>query len=723
MSRDDDPIKSDSSTADQPIAAAGFTPGGLSGAGKGSGSGSGSGGDDTLTAATFQPLSAADSATRSIPWLWFGIGAAGFVVLLCLFFLLTARSLDVSVEVVGEPEVTIDGLAIPIGNRYLIRPGEYSVTVIAAGYEDWQGTVMVTDADSQQFAITPAILPGRVTFETTPPEATVLLDETVIGTTPLTDQTIAAGSYVLMVQASRYQPHEQPVDITGRGVEQTFTIELAPDWADVLVNSTPAAELLVDGEPAGTSGSVIEVLSGDRVLTLRAAGYQDTTIDLEVIAGVAQDLGSFALTPADGVLNLGSDPSGANVTIDGEFAGRTPLTVSLTPGEDHILSLSKAGYSRKSLRLALDKGTETERKVSLAPLLGDIQFDIAPAGAELVINGKAVGSGSQLVSLPSVEHRIEVRLPGYAPQRMRVVPRPGLKQLVNIALLTESEARKAALTPEVTSALGQTLLLIDPVAEPMNEFSMGASRREPGRRSNEVVHSVLLDRAFYIATTETTNAQFRQFLESHDSGQIEGNSLNREHQPAVGISWQQAARFCNWLSAREGLPPFYRENQGIVNGFNPSSTGYRLPSEAEWSFVARVDGEQYRRFDWGDEFPPSKAVVNVADNTSALVTGRILNGYADGHIVSAPVGTFPANHRGIFDMGGNVAEWIHDVYAIPSANADVATNPLGALNGDNYTVRGGSWALSRLAELRLTYRDYGAAGRDDLGFRIARYAE
>ena len=76
-------------------------------------------------------------------------------------------------------------------------------------------------------------------------------------------------------------------------------------------------------------------------------------------------------------------------------------------------------------------------------------------------------------------------------------------------------------------------MLIDPLAEPMNSFSMGASRREPGRRSNEVLHNVTLERAFYLATAETTNAQFRLFLESHDSGQIEGNSLNREQQPVV----------------------------------------------------------------------------------------------------------------------------------------------------------------------------------------------
>ena len=133
-------------------------------------------------------------------------------------------------------------------------------------------------------------------------------------------------------------------------------------------------------------------------------------------------------------------------------------------------------------------------------------------------------------------------------------------------------------------------------------------------------------RAFYIASTETSNAQFRQYEATHDSGLIESYSLDRDHQPVAGISWQQAASFCNWLSRLEGLPPFYRENQGIIIGFNPSSTGYRLPSEAEWAFAARADGDALRRFAWGNDFPPSAVVTNVADNTSALVTGRILNG-------------------------------------------------------------------------------------------------
>ena len=373
--------------------------------------------------------------------------------------------------------------------------------------------------------------------------------------------------------------------------------------------------------------------------------------------------------------------------------------------------------------LALARGDTAERGVTLSPELGEVRFVIEPPDANILVNGQAVGTGNQTLDLPAVAQRIEITLPGYATFKTEVLPKPGLPQQVRVTLLTEAAARKAAMKPSITTPLGQTLALVDPSVESQNTFTMGASRRDPGRRANEVEHPVELRRAFYIASTETTNAQFRQFEATHDSGLIESHSLDRDHQPVAGISWQQAASFCNWLSRLEGLPPFYRENQGIVIGFNPSSTGYRLPSEAEWAFAARVEGDQLRRFAWGDEFPPTEVVTNVADNTSALVTGRILNGYTDQFVVSAPVGSFPPNHRGLHDMGGNVAEWVHDGYLIPSANAELEIDPLGAQRGDNYTIRGGSWALSRLSELRLTFRDYGERGRDDLGFRIARYAE
>jgi formylglycine-generating enzyme required for sulfatase activity len=677
-----------------------------------------------LAATAFEPLSESSQQKKRVNVTQIALGVAGVLITALLFFLFTARSLTLNIDAEAEPDFSLSGLNWSFGERLLVRPGNYTLSINAEGYHPYEQTITVGDADTQQLDIRLAPLPGTVTIATQPAGGEIILDELSLGSAPLVDLTLEAGVYRVEAVLDRYQRWQGQIDVVGRNQSQTVDVVLLPDWANVRFSATPATVTAsIDGQPAETTATGVEVLSGERELTLSAPGFMPLSLPLSIVASVDQDLGAVTLTPADAALTLESTPPGAGVTVDGAFAGLTPLVVPLSPGDRHAISLSRAGYLGASLSLTLARGETASRTITLKPELGEVRFAIEPTEADILINGQRVGSGSQSLSLPAVQQRIAVQLDGYATFETEVLPKPGLPQQISVTLLTEAAARKAAMTPTITTPLGQPLVLVDPSVETQNPFTMGASRRDPGRRANEVEHPVELRRAFYIASTETTNAQFRQYESTHDSGLIESYSLDRDHQPAAGISWQQAASFCNWLSRLEGLPPFYRENQGIIIGFNPSSTGYRLPSEAEWAFAARVEGGALRRFAWGDDFPPSAVVTNVADNTSALVTGRILNGYTDQFVVSAPVGSFPANHRGLHDMGGNVAEWVHDGYAIPSANAELAIDPLGAQRGDNYTIRGGSWALSRLSELRLTFRDYGERGRDDLGFRIARYAE
>ena len=680
--------------------------------------------NESLAATTFEPLSQATSEKRRVSTAQIAAGIAGTLLVALLFFLFTARSLTLNIVAEADPDFSLSGLNWSFGERILVRPGEYALKVTAEGYHPYEQNITVSDADTQQLEIQLAPLPGTVTLTTQPAGAVITVDEAVLGPSPLADRVLEAGRYTVSASLVRYQRWQGELDVIGRNQSQTLDIMMVPDWAQVTFTTTPVSvTATVDGEATEITDRGVEVLSGEHSLTLSAPGFMPATIPLTIVAGVDQELGSITLTPADATLTVNSTPAGAGVSVDGTFAGLTPMVLPLSPGENHTISLSKAGYRSARLSLSLSRGEMAERAITLQPELGEVRFAIEPAEAEVVGNGKVMGTGSQVLSLPAVQQRIEVRLDGYAGFETQVLPKPGLAQQVSVTLLTEAAARKAAMTPTVTTGLGNTLVLIDPSVETQNPFSMGASRRDPGRRANEVEHPVELRRAFYLSSTETTNAQFRQYEASHDSGLIESYSLDRDQQPVAGISWQQAASFCNWLSRREGLPPFYRENQGIIIGFNPGSIGYRLPSEAEWAFAARVEGETLRRFAWGNDFPPSAVVTNVADNTSALVTGRILNGYTDQFVVSAPVGSFPPNHRGLHDMGGNVAEWVHDAYQIPSANAELSIDPLGTQRGDNYTIRGGSWALSRLSELRLTFRDYGERGRDDLGFRIARYAE
>jgi len=673
----------------------------------------------------FQPLDPGSAAAQrhGHPGRWLLLATA-LLFLVIMGFLFTARSLEVVVTAENPAEVSVSGLALPLGDRYLLRPGTYEVSAAAEGYHPMTRRVEVDQADSQRVAMVLEPLPGVITLESTPPGASVAVDGQVLGQTPLVEIPLAAGEHRLRVEAERYLPLEQALQVTGRNIAQSLSLTLAPAWAEVTVDSVPpGATILVDGEAQGTTPATVEILQGERQLILQHPGHADWQQTLEIEAGAALDLGRMTLQPAAGILALRSAPGGANVTLDGEFQGQTPLDLELDPDREHRITVFKPGYRRHSETVQLPAAARESRTINLQAQLGEVRFEISPPQAVVRIDGQPRGRGSQVLTLPAFEHTIEVALDGYATVRRRVTPRPGLTQLVQVSLRTQQEARLARIKPEVTTSLGQTLLLFNPAESGLADFTMGASRREPGRRSNEVLHPVSLRRMFYMQTTEVSNAQFRLYLASHNSGQVEGNSLNRDHQPVVQVSWQQAAAFCNWLSRREGLPPFYRESNGIITGFEPDATGYRLPTEAEWAWAARSAGDALLKFPWGDDFPPTRPVENYADNASAYVTGRVLNGYDDGQVVSAVVASFPPNGKGLYDLGGNVAEWVHDVYTIPSANGATAVDPLGAQSGDNYVIRGASWAHSRISELRLSYRDYGQAGRDDVGFRLARYAE
>ena len=126
-------------------------------------------------------------------------------------------------------------------------------------------------------------------------------------------------------------------------------------------------------------------------------------------------------------------------------------------------------------------------------------------------------------------------------------------------------------------------------------------------------------------------------------------------------------------------------------------------------------------FPWGTRLPPRRNSGNYAGKSATGLVPSLLPGYDDGYASTAPVGTFPANALGIYDGGGNVAEWVQDYYSVPTPGQTVAVeDPLGPPRGSNRVIRGSSWRHAGIRELRLSFRDYGNRGRPDVGFRIAR---
>ena len=126
-------------------------------------------------------------------------------------------------------------------------------------------------------------------------------------------------------------------------------------------------------------------------------------------------------------------------------------------------------------------------------------------------------------------------------------------------------------------------------------------------------------------------------------------------------------------------------------------------------------------YPWGAEIPPPDRSGNYADVAAADILPSALVTYNDGQPVSAPVGSYEANSYGIFDLGGNVAEWVQDFYTLDVfETAERVDDPLGPESGQVHVVRGASWRSATATDLRVAARASGMDGRDDVGFRIAR---
>ena len=129
-------------------------------------------------------------------------------------------------------------------------------------------------------------------------------------------------------------------------------------------------------------------------------------------------------------------------------------------------------------------------------------------------------------------------------------------------------------------------------------------------------------------------------------------------------------------------------------------------------------------FPWGaDQYPPMQTFENYADQSAANILSFTLSNYNDGFPVSAPVGEFGPNHRGIYDLSGNVAEWTNDYFEIRPSRGEPVLDPTGPVTGERHVIRGADWSKASRSELRLSYRDAGTDGAVDTGFRIARYVD
>ncbi|WP_348945394.1 SUMF1/EgtB/PvdO family nonheme iron enzyme [Chitinibacter sp. FCG-7] len=225
-------------------------------------------------------------------------------------------------------------------------------------------------------------------------------------------------------------------------------------------------------------------------------------------------------------------------------------------------------------------------------------------------------------------------------------------------------------------------------------FTMGATITSGFNYPNEYpLHQVTLGH-YQIGRTEVTFAEFDRYTSATgrppaSSLDLGGFELGRHHLPVVNVSWFDVIRYINWLNQQQGWPVSYNEHTGDLLDAAGQPTrdirkvfGYRLPTEAEWEYAARERDRDLINA-WGNGLPlnGNQPLANIADRSFMLHFGELAQGFNpwpgvdDGHARLAPVGSYPANALGLYDMSGNVWEWISDRERVYTSDPQV--NPLG----------------------------------------------
>jgi formylglycine-generating enzyme required for sulfatase activity len=232
------------------------------------------------------------------------------------------------------------------------------------------------------------------------------------------------------------------------------------------------------------------------------------------------------------------------------------------------------------------------------------------------------------------------------------------KQMKQLTASVKSEARPASSKLPIQDFSMYKTKMGDEGREmvqiPEGPFTMGSNEGDPDEAPE---HQVYL-KGFYLDQKEVTQEEYMRFakmtkratprIEVFDDDQ---SKVLKPGLAAMSVSWDEAAAYCKWA-------------------------GKRLPTEAEWEKAGR--GESKRKYPWGNEF-----VTNAAN----------VDGSEDGYKYLAPPGSFDAGRSpyGLYDMTGNVAEWVEDSYSEHYYQKSPFRDPKGPENADLKVVRGGSW--------------------------------
>lgn len=563
--------------------------------------------------------------------------------------------------------------------------------------------IVVAAADWYAGGVLPQLVLGKATLNLTsaPDEARVFIHGKSVGRTPLRNQRVLPGEAVIRMEHRFHDAVARRVE-AGRGDVADIHIEFPPSTGSLEVVTNPrGARVSVDGKDIDGVTPVVLTphATGSFEVTTWIHGRERKTEAVEVLprqnTEVAFELERVPMSE----IYVSRIPRDAELEID-----RKPYEPGMTlPVGTYALTARRSGYASVDRTVEFTRG-RNDRSIILERLKGGLTLAVSPEGANVEVSyprtdgwhrlpyteGMVVPTGPVLVRATALGHRPY--------ERQLTMAATGLKHVVRMEAYDIRPGRRFR-DKLASGGEGPLLVIVG-----TGRFRMGS---ESGPADERPLRTVAIKEPFAIGVFETTRDDYDRYRVARGmpvavskalepQGTTPPASLGRL--PMTRLAWEDARDYVEWLSEETG----YR---------------YRLPSEAEWEYVARAGtrGGYY----FGDDPKDLCAHANIADDAYASQFRKAdVADCADGHLRSASVGSFPPNPFGVHDMLGNVEEWVADCWR---DNYRRAPNDQRARTGDcrTHVLRGGAWDSSP-REATVSYRTLSNRGSNTRGVRVVR---
>ena len=482
-------------------------------------------------------------------------------------------------------------------------------------------------------------------------DASVYIDDVKVGKAPCKSDALKSGTHTVRIIKKMYTTYTQTVT-----VNDNETIRLAPtltgDFVEMTLKVGLDAEIWVNNEKKGVGSWTGPLSKGSCKIECRKAGYEPNVTIKEITANMeGETLVLMPPKPIYGSLDVESKPKSATLFIDGKNMGSTPQSINELIIGEHELRLTLDGYADYYETVTIAK--EESHQVSATLSKGQkIQFTCNVSDAELEIDGRKVGCATGAYMLAYGLHKVKATA---SDRRDYTATIDVSKQSYNHNIMM--------------NALDEECFTVNGVSFKMKlveggTFQMGATPEQMNEASwwEQPVHTVTVN-TFMIGETEVTQELWKAVMGRNPSG------YKHDDYPVESVSWNDCQKFISKLNEKTGK-------------------NFRMPTEAEWEYAARV-GKKSKGYKYsGSDHPDDVASYKANDYYELL-----------------PAKSKLPNELGLYQMSGNVSEWCSDWYDPEYYKNSPSSNPKGPASGwqGQRAIRGGS-LIGTAGNCRVSYR-------------------